>query len=268
MATILQPVEKRVIPPVNILGVGVSVLNISKTLAYIQHQIDCRGSSYICCTNTHLICEAQSNPSLRRALNRAGLVTPDGMPLVWLSRLRGHPEVERVYGPDLLLAACERSLQTGWRHYFYGAEPGVAEMLANRLCERYPGLVVAGFSTPPFRVLSAEEDAAEVELINAAQPDILWVGLGAPKQELWMASHLGRITASVMVGVGAAFDFHAGIKKQAPRWMQRSGLEWLFRLFSEPKRLAKRYLVNNPLFLWLVFLQLSGLKKFPLEGGE
>jgi N-acetylglucosaminyldiphosphoundecaprenol N-acetyl-beta-D-mannosaminyltransferase len=252
----------------NILGVGVSALTIPLSLQVFQSWIERKERQYVCVSGVHGVIESWRDPALRAIHNRAGLVTPDGMPLVWLSRLSGHAEVERVYGPDLLLAACERSLQTGWRHYFYGAGPGIVEQLVHRLMDRFPGLLIAGASTPPFRPLSAEEDRGEVERINAARADILWVGLGTPKQELWMASHLGRINAPVMVGVGAAFDFHAGVKKQAPRWMQRSGLEWLFRLLSEPGRLGKRYLVNNPLFLWLVFLQLSGLKKFPLEGGK
>lgn len=251
-------------PRSNILGVGVSAVDMPLALSALECWISQNERRYACCTNTHLLVDSQSNPALRAALNRAGMVTPDGMPLVWLSRWLGHPEVRRVYGPDLLLAACSRSLQAGWRHYFYGAGPGVAETLARRLQEKYPGLIVAGASAPPFRPLSPEEDAREVERINAARPDILWVGLGAPKQELWMASHLGQIAAPVMVGVGAAFDFHAGTKRQAPLWMQRGGLEWLFRLLSEPKRLGKRYLVNNPLFVWLAFLQLTGLKRFEL----
>ncbi len=135
----------------------------------------------------------------------------------------------------------------------------------DRLEKRYPGLKVAGIETPPFRTLTAEEDQAAVDRINAAAPDILWVGLGAPKQEYWMAEHLGQVCAPVMIGIGAAFDFHAGLKKQAPLWMQRSGLEWLFRLASEPGRLWKRYLINNPLFIWWTLLQMTGVKKYTLD---
>ena len=167
--------------------------------------------------------------------------------------------------PDLLLAACERSLTTGWKHYFFGGGPGVAELLAARLTEKFSGLVVAGFDTPPFRPLTPQEDQIAVERINRSGADIVWVGLSTPKQEFWMAEHLGKVKAPVMIGVGAAFDFHAGLKKQAPCWMQRSGLEWFFRLATEPRRLWKRYLINNPLFAFLVFLQLTGLKKFPID---
>jgi N-acetylglucosaminyldiphosphoundecaprenol N-acetyl-beta-D-mannosaminyltransferase len=252
-------------PSVNLLGVRVSAIHMQMALDRFAKWIENQEKSYTCVTNVHVIMEAQASVGLRRSLNNAGMVTPDGMPLVWYSHLKGYPHVSRVYGPDLLLAACQRSLETGWSHYFYGGAPGVAEKLVEKLCARFPGLRVAGSSTPPFRPLSVEEDQAAVEEINASGADILWVGLGAPKQELWMAEHLGRIAAPVMVGVGAAFDFHAGVKRQAPRWMQRSGLEWLFRLVSEPTRLWKRYLVNNPLFVWLVLLQLLGVKRYPVE---
>jgi N-acetylglucosaminyldiphosphoundecaprenol N-acetyl-beta-D-mannosaminyltransferase len=183
------------------------------------------------------------------------LVTPDGMPLVWLSRLMGFRDVERVYGPDLMLAVCERSTARGYRHFFYGGAPGVAEKLVVRLQSRFPGLQVAGIDSPPFRHLTLQEDRAVVEHINTARPDIVWVGIGTPKQERWMAMHVGQLSAPVLIGVGAAFDFHAGLKKQAPRWMQRSGLEWSFRLMTEPRRLGRRYLINIPWFLWSVLLQ-------------
>lgn len=252
------------LPRTNILGVGVSALTMPLTLSQIEGWIQRGERQYVCCTNTHLVTEAQSKPALRQALNTAALVTPDGMPLVWLSRWLGHPEVQRVYGPDLLLAACAYGQTRGWRHYFYGGAPGTASRLAERLTARIPGLQVAGLVSPPFHPLSPAEDRAELERINAAQADILWVGLGAPKQELWMAEHLGKASVPVMIGVGAAFDFHAGLKKQAPLWIQRGGLEWLFRLLSEPKRLGPRYLVNNPLFAALVLLQLTGLRKYKL----
>jgi N-acetylglucosaminyldiphosphoundecaprenol N-acetyl-beta-D-mannosaminyltransferase len=249
----------------NILGARVSALNMPLALSQLACWITNRESHYICVTNVHVIMEAYRSPALRGVLNHAGLVTPDGMPLVWLSHLYGHPEVRRVYGPDLLLAACQRSLQTGWKHYFYGGSPGAAELLIDRLCQRFPGLSIAGHATPPFRPLSPEEDQAAIDKINASGADIVWVGLGAPKQEFWMADHLGRITVPLMIGVGAAFDFHAGLKKQAPLWMQRSGLEWLFRLASEPRRLWKRYLINNPAFAILAILQFAGLKNFSMD---
>lgn len=249
----------------NILGVGVSAINMPMALEQIGLWVAERGCRYVCVANVHTITESQDDARLKQINNAAGMVTPDGMPLVWVSRLMGQKHVRRVYGPDLLLAACQRSLETGWSHYFYGGAEGVAEKLVERLSARFPGLKVAGLESPPFHALNPAEDRAAVERINASRADIVWVGLGAPKQEYWMAAHVGRISAPVIIGVGAAFDFHAGVKKQAPLWMQRSGLEWLYRLVSEPGRLWKRYLRNNPLFVWLILLQLSGLRKFPLE---
>ena len=256
------------IPPltrVNILGVGISAIHMDLALAQIGAWVARRDRQYVCVTSVHGIMESRHSPELRRVLNRAGMVTPDGMPLVWISRLHGCAQVRRVYGPDLLLAACQRSLTTGWGHYFYGGGPGVAETLAAHLSQRFSGLKVCGFEAPPFRPLTEAEDRAAIERINASGAGLLWVGLGAPKQELWLAAHLGQITVPVMLGVGAAFDFHAGLKPQAPLWMQRTGLEWLFRLASEPHRLWKRYLINNPAFIVLAALQLTGLKKYPIE---
>ena len=194
---------------------------------------------------------------------------PDWLPrtgcLVWLSRLRGFRHVERVYGPDLMLALCERSVHTGYRHFFYGGDRDVPDRLAGNLQRRFQGLRVAGGHSPPFRALTDEEDEAIVKLIDAARPDIVWVGLSTPKQEHWMAKHVDRLRASVLIGVGAAFDFHAGLKKQAPPWMRRSGLEWLFRVAIEPRRLWRRYASNIPLFLWLCLLQTLNIREFRLE---
>ena len=249
----------------NILGVGVSAINMQLALDQIAQWIQNNDRQYVCVLNVHTVTESQRDEQLRQINNAAGMVTPDGMPLVWISHWLGQEQVERVYGPDLMLAACQQSLQNWWSHYFYGGGEGVAERMAQRLRDQFPGIKIAGVECPPFRPLTAEEDQAAVERINASGADILWVGLGAPKQDYWMAEHLGRIQSPVMIGVGAAFDFHAGVKKQAPLWMQRNGLEWLFRLASEPKRLWKRYLINNPLFIWLVFRQLTGLKKYSLD---
>jgi N-acetylglucosaminyldiphosphoundecaprenol N-acetyl-beta-D-mannosaminyltransferase len=224
----------------NILGVGVNALTITLALDKFQSWIENDELRYVCITGVHGVMESQRSSKLKSIHNHAGMVTPDGMPLVWLCRLHGHKETQRVYGPDLLLAACERSLTTGWKHYFYGGAPGVAERLIARLEERFPGLPVAGCDTPPFRPLTPQEDQVAVERINQSGADIVWVGLSTPKQEFWMAEHLGKVKAPVMIGVGAAFDFHAGLKKQAPYWMQRSGLEWFFRLATEPRRLWKR----------------------------
>jgi len=240
------------VPRVDVLGVGVSAINTAQALAVLDTWIASRDPHYVCVTGVHGVMESQRNERLRQIHNAAGLVTPDGMPLVWLAQRRGFTNVERVYGPDLMLATCLHSLYRRYSHFFYGGADGVAEKLANRLSSQYPGLRVAGTYTPPFRALSPEEDSAVVDRINRTGADIVWVGLGTPKQEQWMYEHVGRIEAPVLIGVGAAFDFHAGVKRQAPLWMQRSGLEWLFRLASEPRRLGPRYLVNNPSFMWRV----------------
>jgi N-acetylglucosaminyldiphosphoundecaprenol N-acetyl-beta-D-mannosaminyltransferase len=209
----------------------------------------------VCVTGVHGVMESQRDEELRRIHNRAGMVTPDGMPLVWLSRLAGQGHVRRVYGPDLMLACCQRSPGIGHRHFFYGGAEGVPQRLIDRLQARFPGLAVAGGYSPPFGALSPEEDEAIVRRINGANADIVWVGLSTPKQEHWMSEHRERLSAPVLIGVGAAFDFNAGLKRQAPRWMQQSGTEWLFRLLTEPRRLWRRYLVNNPVFVWKVLVR-------------
>ncbi|PYR77192.1 MAG: glycosyltransferase [Acidobacteria bacterium] len=241
---------------VDVLGVKVSAVSMDEALDVLDCWITEDARSYVCVTGVHGVMESRRDDRLRDIHNNAGLVTPDGMPLVWWSRAAGCRHVTRVYGPDLVLATCQRSLTTGYRHFFYGGNDGVADLLAKRLTQKFPGLVVTGTYTPPFRPLTPEEDAEVVARINAASPEIVWVGLSTPKQEYWMAEHVGRINAPVMIGVGAAFDFHAGLKKQAPVWMQHSGLEWLFRLASEPRRLWKRYLVNNPAFISLALQEI------------
>ena len=240
-----------------ILHTRVDAVNMPAALARIRGWIAARDPHYVCCAPAHAIMEAYDHPELRPVFAGSGMTTPDGMAVVWLLRWKGHAGVERVYGPDLLLAACADGVERGVRHYFYGGAPGVAEALVERLSARYPGLLVAGVDSPPFRPLSAAEDAAAVERIRAAAPDMLWVGIGSPRQEQWMAAHVDGLGVPVLVGVGAAFDFLSGRKPQAPRWMQRSGLEWLFRLISEPRRLWRRYL-QYPRFAGLVLLQALG----------
>ena len=205
---------------------------------------------YICTCPVYTLMQAREHAEVGAALRGADMVTADGMPVVWVQRRRGYPPAERVYGPDMLLALCEQTAGTGVRHYFYGGLPGVPEKLAANLQKRFPGLDVAGAYSPPLADLGAEPDAAAVERLNRAGAHIVWVGLGSPKQDVWMAQHRPLLDATLLIGVGAAFDFLAGTKRQAPRWMQRSGLEWLFRLALEPGRLGRRYLVYNTRFLW------------------
>jgi N-acetylglucosaminyldiphosphoundecaprenol N-acetyl-beta-D-mannosaminyltransferase len=246
----------------DVLGVGISAVNPALALGTIAHWIERRERNYVCITGVHGVMESQRDSRLKGIHNRAGMVTPDGMPMVWMNRLRGNSQVARVYGPDLMLDVCSAGVARGWRHYFFGGGDGVADRLASALSVRYSGLIVAGTYTPPFRKMTEAEDQQLVDQINAARPDIVWVGLSTPKQEYWMSGHLGRLDAPVMIGVGAAFDFNAGLKSQAPRWMQRSGLEWFYRLVTEPKRLWKRYLLNNPLFIIYVLMQALHLRNF------
>jgi N-acetylglucosaminyldiphosphoundecaprenol N-acetyl-beta-D-mannosaminyltransferase len=218
---------------------------------------------YVCVSNVHAVMESRHDEVLRGVLNDATLAVPDGMPLVWVGRFRGRRAVRRVYGPDLTLQICERAARQGYRCFFYGGAPGVAERLGESLTRRFPGLLVVGAEAPPFRPLTPEEDAEAVHRINAASPDVVFVGLGCPKQERWMAGHRELIRAPVLLGVGAAFDLLTGRVAQAPRWMMAAGLEWLFRLVQEPRRLWRRYLVYNPLFLFHVALELLGLRRYP-----
>ena len=249
---------------VNVLGVGISVLNLRTALAAIAAAVRERRKGYICVTGVHGVMEAQDNDSFKKILNAAFLCTPDGMPMVWAGKLAGHREMSRVYGPDLMLDVCAWSETSGAKHFFYGGADGVAELLAKNLQEKFPKLQVVGTYTPPFRALNEAEVKNLSAQITAGLPDILWVGLSTPKQEKFMAEFLPKLDVTLMLGVGAAFDFHTGRVAQAPRWMQRSGLEWFYRLCSEPRRLWKRYLRNNPLFLLNFFLHRTGLKKFPL----
>jgi N-acetylglucosaminyldiphosphoundecaprenol N-acetyl-beta-D-mannosaminyltransferase len=249
----------------NVLGTAVSALSLDAARDFV---VGARGRNklgYICCATAYNVNLARADTALRAAYNRSALTTPDGMPLVWLGRHLGHAAITRVYGPDLLSAACDAGRASGLTHYFYGGAPGVADELAARLTARFPGLQVAGTFTPPFRPLTADEAAAFRADVAARRPDILWIGLSSPRQEHFMVEHAPQLDAGLLIGVGAAFDFLSGRVPQAPRWMQRSGLEWLHRLATEPTRLWKRYLLHNPMFVLRVGLQLLGLKRYPVD---
>lgn len=249
----------------NVLGVGISALTLPLACELVLAARETGQGGYVCLATAHGLTEAQTDPELRAIYNASWLTTPDGMPLVWLGRraLRGRASVERVYGPDLMLAVCDAGRRVGLRHYFYGGTPGVTGELSTRLRARFPGLEIAGTFTPPFRPLDENELAALQRDVAATRPDVIWVGLSSPKQEKFMARHWRDFAPSVMIGVGAAFDFHSGRVRQAPRWIQRSGFEWLFRLCTEPRRLGPRYLKTTPLFALRVLAQLTGLKKYP-----
>lgn len=249
----------------NVLGVGISPVSMKECLETIEAWIERDERSYVCLAALHSVLECRRDPGLRRIFNSSGLTTPDGMPLVWLSRLAGNPQAERVYGADLMQAACGLSRSRGYTHYFYGADPGVASSLAQRLSAQFPGLSIVGTYSPPRGPEDAQREAREVEAINASRADMVWVGLGTGKQERWMAVHRPHLDAPVLIGVGAAFDFLAGSKRQAPRWMRGAGLEWCFRLLQEPRRLWPRYR-EYPRFVWLLFGQVLGWKDYPLDG--
>jgi N-acetylglucosaminyldiphosphoundecaprenol N-acetyl-beta-D-mannosaminyltransferase len=250
---------------INVLGVGVHVLDLPSALGHIAAAVAARQKGYVCVTGVHGVMEAQTDGGFRRILNHAFLCTPDGMPMVWLGKLNGFTGMRRVYGPDLMLEVCGWSETSGCRHFFYGGAPGVAEALRAKLTARFPKLAVTGCYTPPFRALSPAEERELQQTIQAARPDILWVGLSTPKQEKFMAEYLPKLDVTLMVGVGAAFDFHSGRVRQSPRWMQKTGLEWFYRLCQEPRRLARRYLRNNPLFLLKIAGQLGRFRKYSLE---
>ena len=256
---------QRRIDRVNILGVGVNAVNMQMAVEEIQDWIAERKQNFVLNVPAHCIVECLRDDNLRKIYNRAGLVNPDGMPIAWIARWMGYRHVSQVCGPDLMLALCERSVSKGYRHFLYGGwPPEVVEKLAMRLEERFPGIQIVGKFAPPFRPLTTAEDDEITEMINQTNPDIVWIGLGAAKEEFWAESHLRRVRAPALIGVGAAFDFHAGIKSRAPRWMSQAGLEWLFRTFTEPKRLGPRYLKDNTVFMWNILLQMLGREPRPL----
>lgn len=256
------------------LGVEVSAINPGMAIQRISEWIDAGHKEYVCVTGVHGVIESQKDSELMSIHNSAGLVTPDGMPLVWCGRFAGARWMQRVYGPDLVLEVCRVSQGKGWRHFFYGAGPGVAEELASNLEKVFPGVDIAGTYSPPFRELAANEVDDIAQMINAAKPDIVWVGLSTPKQERWMSRFRSQLAAPVLIGVGAAFDMHAGNLRQAPKWMQGAGLEWLFRLGAEPKRLWRRYLSIVPGFLVRIarnpphLVELTGGSKVRREPGR
>jgi exopolysaccharide biosynthesis WecB/TagA/CpsF family protein len=250
-------------PTFDVLGVRTHAVQLEQVVDRMQGWIrEKTGCHSIAATGMHGVVEAQHDPSFKGVLNATDLVVPDGMPLVWLGRRQGHPLRRRVYGPDLLLAFCEQSAGRDYRHFFYGGEPGVAERLAESLKMRFPGLNVVGTYSPLFRPLTAAEDEEIVALIGRAAPDVLWVGLGTPKQERWMHAHKDKLRVPVLVGVGAAFDMLSRRKRQAPRWIREHGLEWFFRLMQEPRRLWRRYLVYGAQFIAYLGLESLRLKNF------
>ncbi|MGA7933223.1 MAG: WecB/TagA/CpsF family glycosyltransferase [Kovacikia sp.] len=243
-----------------ILGTRIDATSYEDACDRIQSWAAAKTSCYIVAANVHVVMTAYRNPSFQQVVNRATLVTPDGMPLVWGLRQLGIKQQPRVYGPDLMLAWCDRAARCGLPIYLYGGTRAMLENLQHNLGQRFPGLAIAGSHAPPFRPLTLDEETEDIERIHASGAPVVLVGLGCPKQEEWMARQQGNLRA-VMIGVGAAFSFHSGDVSQAPRWMMAWGLEWLYRFAMEPRRLWQRYLVNNPAFVILFGLQLLKLKR-------
>jgi len=223
-----------------------------------------RKKGYVCVTGVHGVMEARQDQNLTTIFKNAFLVVPDGMPTVWMGRLQGH-SIERVFGPDLMLTVLQDARLRDATHYLYGGNEGVAECLRERLVSKYPGVKIVGTYCPPFRPLTWNEEQALLVEINHLRPDIIWVGLGTPKQERFMAEYLPKTKATLMIGVGAAFDFHTGRIKDSPDWVKRMGLQWMHRLLQEPSRLWRRYLFNNPQFIVCALLQLARLKQVAVD---
>jgi N-acetylglucosaminyldiphosphoundecaprenol N-acetyl-beta-D-mannosaminyltransferase len=239
-----------------VLGVPIAAVQIPDVVAQMEMWIAGRERThYICVANVHVIMEGRQDPSFGEVLQSADLCIPDGMPLVWIGRRRGHALYKRVCGPDLLIDFCRTTKDAGYTHFFLGGRPSVAHKLVNELQRRFPGVRVAGICSPPFRKLTQREDDEITEQINRAAPDVLWVGLGCPKQERWMREHRDNLRIPVVIGVGQAFDIHSGETPQAPLWMRENGLEWLFRLCREPRRLWRRYLIHNTKFIFALLLE-------------
>jgi len=246
------PLPAAVTPPpaVELLGVPLALTDYERTLDWMDAMAAAGQRGYVCVAAVHTVMASREDPELRAAVLGSSLTVPDGQPLVWAMNALGHELPSRVYGPELMARACERATRTGTRMFLYGGRnQGALVQLTYNLRTRYPGLQIVGGHAPPFRPLTAAEEDRVVAEINRSQADVVWVGIGVPKQEKWMARLRDRLDAPVLVGVGAAFDFHAGLVPQAPAWMQSAGLEWAFRLAQEPRRLWRRYLRYNPRFV-------------------
>ncbi|WP_260738647.1 WecB/TagA/CpsF family glycosyltransferase [Tunturiibacter lichenicola] len=250
---------------VNVLGVGVHAVNMHSAVTILKSHIDTNGKGYVCLTGVHGIMEVQRDPGLKSIFSEALLVAPDGMPTVWMGHLQGFNTMERVFGPDLMLEIIGRNEFRDCVHFFCGGAPGVAESLREVMTRRFPWVKIAGTYAPPFRKMTVEEESELSTQIRLLRPDIIWVGLSTPKQEMFMARYLPMLDTKLMIGVGAAFLFHTGAIRDSPAWVKRAGLQWVHRFIQEPGRLWKRYLLNNPLFIFLVLLQFGGLKRYRLN---
>ncbi len=236
-----------------ILGVRISAVNLKTACDQMEEWIAARTLTYVCVAPVATVMDCQNDDEYRNVINNAGMVTPDGMPIVWLGQRRAGKMVQRTYGPDLMKAFCKVSESRGYKHFFYGGSSVANRLLVENLKEKFPALSVVGQYAPSFLVSKQKEKPEIINQINDSDADVLWVGLGSPKQDFWMMAHRKDLRVPVLVGAGAAFDFIAGTKAQAPVWMQKTGLEWMFRLCCEPQRLWRRYLLGNARFIYLLF---------------
>lgn len=253
----LQMVDK-----FNVCGIPVSALNLQEACRQIDEWIQQKGKRYICIAPVSTIVDAQNDQDYRKAVTGADMITPDGMPLVWIGRLTGKHHIGRTYGPDLLETLCMEGEAKGYRHFFYGATAESSQRLEINLKKQFPNIRIAGRYVPDQLPIHFSEKEEILKAIDQSGADILWIGLGSPKQDFWMAEHRNRLNVPVMIGVGAAFDFIAGTKPQATPWMRQAGLEWFFRLCCEPRRLAKRYFIGNAQFIYFLIKDLVRLKFF------
>jgi N-acetylglucosaminyldiphosphoundecaprenol N-acetyl-beta-D-mannosaminyltransferase len=253
---------------INVLGVGVHAVDMQNAALILETRIKESAKGYVCLTGVHGIMEAQRDPGLKSIFSEALLVAPDGMPTVWMGHLQGFPAMQRVFGPDLMADIIGRAEFQHYTHFFYGGEPGVADNLRAEMLRRFPWANIVGTYSPPFRPMTETEERELVATVGSRQPDIIWVGLSTPKQERFMARYLPMLDTKLMIGVGAAFLFHTGAIQDSPKWVKHAGLQWLHRLSQEPSRLWRRYLRNNPLFIFYALLQIIGLKHYTLASGS
>lgn len=246
----------------NVLGIGVDAVNMQQALARVAAELEARRKGYVCLTGVHGVMEAQRNPEMARALVNSSLTVPDGMPTVWVGHYQGYMQMERVTGPDLMLEILQRKEFHEYTHFFYGGKEGIAGELRDQLVARFPHVKIIGTYTPPFGPLSEEQERELIEQVDRLKPDMIWVGISTPKQELFMERYLPLLNTTLMFGVGAAFDFHTGRIADCAEWVKRCGLQWFHRLLQDPRHLWKRYLRNNPVFLYSIALQLLGLRSY------
>lgn len=250
----VRKVDKSQIPTCNIMGVNIAAINMEWLLKYLDENIDKLHGDYICVSNVHTTVTSFENPNYQKVQNNGIMAIPDGGPLSTIGRRRGYKNMERTTGPSLMGEIFKITAEKGYRHFFYGSKQETLDLLKKKLSENYPGINIVGMYSPPFRPLTEKEDVDVINMINEAKPDFVWVGLGAPKQENWMADHQGKIDG-LMIGVGAGFDYYAENIERAPKWMQNNNLEWVYRLIQDPKRLFGRYWHTNTKFIWNAFFR-------------